>query len=51
MVADAIEDEIVWTRVQVVLENHVASILYYYKCRGCIHDFIVIVLVRSLIGS
>ena len=31
---EAIEDGIVWTRVQVVLDNQVASIQYDYRCRG-----------------
>jgi hypothetical protein len=51
MVADAIEDGIVRSRVQVVLEKQVALILYYYRCRGCIYDCIVIERVRSQIGS
>jgi hypothetical protein len=44
---EAIEDGIVWTRVQVVWENQVASTLYYYRYRGCIHDFIIIEPVRK----
>lgn len=39
MVADAIEDEIVRSKMHVVLKNQVVLMLYYYRCRGCIHDF------------
>lgn len=49
--ADAIEDEIVRTKVQVMSKSQVASRPYCYSHRGCTQDFIVNELLRSPVGS
>lgn len=51
MMADAIEVEIVRSKVQEAWDNQVASARYYYKYRGFVYDFIIIERVRSLLGS